>query len=442
MPMHVGGLQLFKKPEGAGRNYVREMYEEMRDVEDIAPLFLKRPHRSLTHGRAVGLGGGRAVRHRAPRPAQRAAQARPGPRAARAAARGCTAPAWPGSGRCGRRTSSRGCATVASRCTPRPTTPSSTASPRCGCCERAEHGPRRAGHAGHVGQAAAAAAKPSKTVDQVEQHLSDLPIQALRSALGITAEAAGMPGALVKTLSKGLRNETSVALALRAAHDPQPEHHRLPPVRRPGLADRAAARDRQGDRRHAQRRRAGDVQRRDADLPARARRAARHLAGRDGAGRPQRQAVPDRLGRGRQRGRRGDGPARAPTCPTRPTGWRAIHRSMVDGKEALSSMTPVQILAMSALGQAPAILAPMLRMQGIVRPPYNLIISNVPGPADHALLERRPAARHLPAVDPDQRDGAQHHLHVVRRQHGVRADRLPPDRAAPAAAARPTSTTR
>ena len=30
MPMHVGGLQLFKKPEGAGRSYVREMYEAMR----------------------------------------------------------------------------------------------------------------------------------------------------------------------------------------------------------------------------------------------------------------------------------------------------------------------------------------------------------------------------------------------------------------------------
>ena len=40
----------------------------------------------------------------------------------------------------------------------------------------------------------------------------------------------------------------------------------------------------------------------------------------------------------------------------------------------------MQILAMSALGQAPAIAAPMLRMSGIVRPPYNLIISNVPGP--------------------------------------------------------------
>ena len=48
MPMHVGGLQLFEKPEGAGRDYGRQMYESMRDVEAIAPLFLKRPHRSLT----------------------------------------------------------------------------------------------------------------------------------------------------------------------------------------------------------------------------------------------------------------------------------------------------------------------------------------------------------------------------------------------------------
>jgi diacylglycerol O-acyltransferase len=59
---------------------------------------------------------------------------------------------------------------------------------------------------------------------------------------------------------------------------------------------------------------------------------------------------------------------------------QAVHGSMRDGKEALSSMTPVQILAMSAVGQAPAILTPILRMQGIVRPPYNVIISNVPGP--------------------------------------------------------------
>jgi diacylglycerol O-acyltransferase len=53
---------------------------------------------------------------------------------------------------------------------------------------------------------------------------------------------------------------------------------------------------------------------------------------------------------------------------------------MKTGKAALGSMSPVQILAMSALGMAPAIVTPMLRLHGIVRPPFNLIISNVPGP--------------------------------------------------------------
>src|SRR5665809_110334 len=66
--------------------------------------------------------------------------------------------------------------------------------------------------------------------------------------------------------------------------------------------------------------------------------------------------------------------------PDTPDRLDAIHEPQKDGKDGLSSMTPVQILAMSAIGQAPAILTPMFRMQGIVRPPYNVIISNVPGP--------------------------------------------------------------
>jgi diacylglycerol O-acyltransferase len=57
-----------------------------------------------------------------------------------------------------------------------------------------------------------------------------------------------------------------------------------------------------------------------------------------------------------------------------------VHRSMTDGKEALRAMTPMQILAMSALGVSPLAVWPLLRLTGTVRPPFNLVISNVPGP--------------------------------------------------------------
>jgi WS/DGAT/MGAT family acyltransferase len=47
-PMHVGSLQLFDLPEGADRSLIRETYEEMLTATDVAPLFRKRAYRSLT----------------------------------------------------------------------------------------------------------------------------------------------------------------------------------------------------------------------------------------------------------------------------------------------------------------------------------------------------------------------------------------------------------
>lgn len=50
-PMHVGGLQLFDLPEGAGKEFLAGLYRDSVEVEDIAPLFRKRPYRSpLTLG--------------------------------------------------------------------------------------------------------------------------------------------------------------------------------------------------------------------------------------------------------------------------------------------------------------------------------------------------------------------------------------------------------
>jgi diacylglycerol O-acyltransferase len=42
-PMHIGGLQLFEPPEGAGPEFVREIYQDMVACQDVQPTFRKRP---------------------------------------------------------------------------------------------------------------------------------------------------------------------------------------------------------------------------------------------------------------------------------------------------------------------------------------------------------------------------------------------------------------
>lgn len=42
-PMHVGGLELFSPPEGAGPEFVRERYQQLLDTPDVADKFRRRP---------------------------------------------------------------------------------------------------------------------------------------------------------------------------------------------------------------------------------------------------------------------------------------------------------------------------------------------------------------------------------------------------------------
>jgi diacylglycerol O-acyltransferase / wax synthase len=42
-PMHVGGLQLFVPPDGAGPEFVRDTYEAMLECTDVQPTFRKHP---------------------------------------------------------------------------------------------------------------------------------------------------------------------------------------------------------------------------------------------------------------------------------------------------------------------------------------------------------------------------------------------------------------
>jgi diacylglycerol O-acyltransferase len=42
-PMHVAGLQLFEPPEGAGPEFLRDLYQSVIDRDDVAPTFRKHP---------------------------------------------------------------------------------------------------------------------------------------------------------------------------------------------------------------------------------------------------------------------------------------------------------------------------------------------------------------------------------------------------------------
>ncbi|MEJ7832011.1 MAG: wax ester/triacylglycerol synthase family O-acyltransferase [Nocardioides sp.] len=377
MPMHVGGLQLFKKPEGVGRNYVRGMFEEMRDTEDLAPLFLRTPHRSVkTGGQLVWrpddqFDAEHHVRHSAlPKP-----------------------------GRirellelCGRLHSTR-------LAWDRPLWEAHVIEGlrdgRIAMYTKMHHGlvdgvsamrliqstlstdPDKRGMPAPWG--ANASARRSKDAEKAERSLSEVPIQALRTAYGITAEAAGMPSALVKTISKGLKNETS-ALSLYA---PRTLFNQTITGSR-----RFAADDWPIERLRAIGKASGTTIN-DVVLAMCAGAMRAYLLELDSLPpQPLVAMVPVGLNaKQSQIASTEGGNAVGAVMVQLATDLhdpakrlQTIHLSMKDGKEAMSSMTPLQIVAMSAIGQMPAILTPMLRMQGIVRPPYNLIISNVPGP--------------------------------------------------------------
>jgi len=376
MPMHVGGLQLFEKPEGAGRGYTREMFEAMRDVEEIRPLYLKHPHRSIrTGGQLVWKEDDQFdiehhLRH----------SALPKPGRVRELLE-----------LCGRLHSTR-------LAWERPLWETHVIEGlrdgRVAQYSKLHHAlvdgvsamrllqsvlttdPDRRGMPAPWG---ADAGSGRSTKPKQDFSLSEVPMSALRGALGVTAEAAGMPGALVKTLTKGVRNETS-ALSLYA---PRTLFNQKITGSR-----RFAAQDWPVERLRAIGKATGTTIN-DVVLAMCSGAVRTYLLELDALPEaPLVAMVPVGLNAKQSNAASAEGGnavgavmCQLATDRNDPADrLKSIHTSMKDGKQALESMTPVQIVAMSAIGQAPAILTPMLRMQGILRPPYNLIISNVPGP--------------------------------------------------------------
>ena len=382
MPMHVGGLQLFEKPEGAGRDYGRVMYEAMRDVSQVAPLFIKRPHRSIaTAGQLVWVEDEQFdiehhVRHSAlPKPG-RIRELLDLAGRLHSTRLAWERPLWEAhvieglrDGRVALYTKTHH-ALVDGISAMRLLQGVLTTDPdQRGMAAPWDARTRR-------NQAAAETRSPDTSLAELPAHVVR---QALSQGLGIAAEAAGMPGALVRTLGKGMRNETS-AISL---HAPRTLFNQKITGSR-----RFAAQDWPIERLRAIGKATGttinDVVLAMCSGAVRAYLLEHEALPED----PLVAMVPVGLKAKESNVASVDGGnaigavmCRLGTDLVDPADrLTAIHRSMKEGKDALSSMTPTQILVMSALGQAPAIVAPMLRMQGIVRPPYNLIISNVPGP--------------------------------------------------------------
>ncbi|GAA3661475.1 wax ester/triacylglycerol synthase family O-acyltransferase [Nocardioides ginsengisoli] len=390
MPMHVGGLQLFEPPADAGPDYVREMFESMRDTETIAPLFLKHPYRSVRTGGTLVWRDDEQfdiehhVRHSAlPQPG-RVRELLELVGRLHSTRLAWERPLWEthvieglADGRVAMYTKLHH-ALVDGISAMRLMASTLSADPD----RRHMPAPFAEGAAGRRRPVPDADGRSSAAVDaatSAARTLADLPGEVVRTALSVSADAAGMPLALVRTLRKGIRNETS-AVSLAAPRT----------IFNQSItgARRFAAQDWPIERIRGVGKATGTTIN-DVVLAMCSGAMRTYLSELD--------ALPDQsmvsmvpVGlKAKQAGTAsaeggnaiGSVMVRLATDRSDPADrLSTISQSMKDGKEALSSMTPTQIVAMSAIGMAPSIVVPMLRMQGIVRPPYNLIISNVPGP--------------------------------------------------------------
>ncbi len=378
-PMHVGGLHLFDLPEGAGPEWVRAEYERSLEVEKVAQIYSKRPYRSV---RTAGQWFWREdsdldlehhVRLSAlPEPGRIRELLELGGRL-HTTRMGFDRPLWEIHFITG------------------------LADGRAALYSKIHHALVDGVSAMRLLQAGlstdaeqrdmppvwAAQEKSARRVTQereeLSQRLMEVPIGAARSALGLLADAAGMPGALVKTLNRGVRNQS----APMAFYSPKTIlNQRITGSRR------IAAQDWEIERMRAVGKATGatinDV------VLAMSAGALRHYL-------IELNALPDQslvsmVPMSFKLDQAGDASAQGGNAvgslmvklhtdePDPAARLKAISKSVKDARSAVRSMSQMQLVAMSGLGMSPLVLAPMLGIQGITRPPFNLVISNVPGP--------------------------------------------------------------
>jgi diacylglycerol O-acyltransferase len=376
-PMHVGGLQLFEPPEGADNEWARNAFEKALENDAASSLWLKRPYRSVTTGGVWGWTQDDEfdleyhARHSAlPAPGRvrellELVGRLHGTRLA------LERPLWEmhfieglSDGRVAIYTKLHH-ALVDGIAAMRLLGSSLSADP-----DDHETPPPWASRK--------ASNKAEEEQTALSERLLQLPIGAARSALAISAEAAGLPGSLLRTLNRGLRDEAApIALYapktilnrnITGARRIAAQHWEVDRIRRVAKSADATIND------VVLAMCSGALRTYLLELDALPRR-------------PLVAMVPVSL-KLREGGQAtADGNAVGTIMVSLATdltdaGERltAVHAGVKSGKDAMTGMTPNQILAMSGLGVSPAVLLPMLKLQGLSRPPFNLVISNVPGP--------------------------------------------------------------
>jgi diacylglycerol O-acyltransferase len=220
------------------------------------------------------------------------------------------------------------------------------------------------------------APRPRRTRGAREPHLSDVPAKAVREVLSIAGDVAGIAPALARTVGRGL-NERSGSISFSAprtmfnvpvtgARRFAAQSWPLKQIRQIGKAAGATV---------------NDVVLAMCSGALRA-----YLIEHDALpDAPLIAMVPVSL-RGTDPGDSGGNAVAVVMCNLgthlRDPADRlaAVHRSMVEGKQSMEGLSHLQMLAMSAIGISPLGIYPVLRLDGKARPPFNLVISNVPGP--------------------------------------------------------------
>jgi len=383
-PMHVGGLHLYTKPEGAGPDYVREMFASFMAHDEVAPLFLKRPYRSLaTGGQWMWTEDSEFdiehhVRHSAlPRPG-RIRELLDVVSRLHSNRLSFERPLWElhvieglEDGR------------VAIYAKMHHALVDGVSSMRLLQSVLSTDEDERG--MPPLWGVRKAAKKADESHQRLDQAIAEVPMSAVRAALGIASDAAGMPSAFIKTLNKSLRNEpTSMSwFAPKTILNKN-----ITGSRRFAAEDWPIARIKAVSK-------STGTSLNDVVLAMCGGALRAYLLELDALPKmPLISMVPVGLKAkeaGMASGKGGnavgsimvklgthlDDPAER---------LNTINQDMLAGKRALSSMTPMQIVAMAAIGNTPTVLTPLLRLQGIARPPYNVVISNVPGPRHRMFL--------------------------------------------------------